>query len=305
MFVQPINFRFDGYTVAATDNVVTKVTSIEATSTRKSSGIDLTVPGLKLPAATIDPGEERAVKSSTDITAQYERLGIDILPEFLRIVRESSTGGDVAGNTTVGLSIVTDPLTIQKRFPNDSKMSVRDDLMLVVTASHLLDEDGKDLEAAKASVTVVPQVQLPHCRLLARVWMMYQQREIESGFEFYDESQQTVEISRDVTKPVDVEIMSADDVAPFWFIRVIDPKSTEKHARIPVLGAALEDGEFRELAFTDYGQASVLAGWVRRHAGMEINGRKFNYQTGTSLAPFKKSDDECDRGGKSTMAFAN
>jgi hypothetical protein len=305
MFVQPINFRFDGYTVAATDNVVTKITSIEATSTRKSSGIDLTVPGLKLPAATIDPGEERAVKSSTDITAQYERLGIDILPEFLRIIRESSIGGDVAGNTTVGLSIVTDPLTIQKRFPNDSKMSVRDDLMLLVTSSHLLEEDGKDLEATKASVTVVPQVQLPHCRLLARVWMMYQQREIESGFEFYDESQQTVQISRDVTKPVDVEIMSADDVAPFWFIRVIDPKSTEKHPGIPVLGAALQDGEFRELAFTDYGQASVLAGWVRRHAGMEINGRKFNYQTGTSLVPFKKRDDECDRGGKSTKAFAN
>ena len=68
-FVQPINFRFDGYSVAATDNAVTKITSVEATSSRKPSAIDITVPGLKLPAATIDPGEERAVKSSTDITA--------------------------------------------------------------------------------------------------------------------------------------------------------------------------------------------------------------------------------------------
>ena len=187
---------------------------------------------------------------------------LDILPEFLRIIRESSTGGDVAGNTTVALSIVTDPLTIQKRFPNDTKMSVRDDLVLQVTGIHLLDEEGKDLEETKASVTVVPQIQLPHCRLLARVWMMYQQREIKSGFEFYDESQQMVEISRDVTKPADVEIMSADDVAPFWFIRVIDPKSTEKRARTLSLGAALQGCEFRELAFTTTLKRAELVGWV-------------------------------------------
>jgi hypothetical protein len=43
---------------------------------------------------------------------------------------------------------------------------------------------------------------------------------IKAGYEYYEESKQTVEMSRDATEPADVEIMSADDVAPFWFVRL-------------------------------------------------------------------------------------
>jgi hypothetical protein len=171
MFVQPINFRFDGYTVAATDNVTARITSIEETSSRKlSAEIGLAGPGLK--SAIIEPSEEQAVKSSTDITAQYEQLGIDIVPEFLRIIRESGTAGDVIGNTRVSVSLVTDPLTIQRRYPsaqNEPKISIRDDVVLLVTSTHLVEDNGKDLDETKASFTAVPQVRLPHCKLLGRV----------------------------------------------------------------------------------------------------------------------------------------
>ena len=52
VFVQPINFSFAGYTVAATDNETVKVTSVEATDTRKfSADIGLTIPGLEGPKA--------------------------------------------------------------------------------------------------------------------------------------------------------------------------------------------------------------------------------------------------------------
>ena len=37
IFVQPINFAFAGYTVAATDNETVKIASLEATSSRKFS----------------------------------------------------------------------------------------------------------------------------------------------------------------------------------------------------------------------------------------------------------------------------
>jgi hypothetical protein len=67
------------------------------------------------PKASLGPSNERTIKTTSNITAQYEKLGIDILPHFLRIIRESETGGDAVGNTTVSLSVVTDPLMIRKR----------------------------------------------------------------------------------------------------------------------------------------------------------------------------------------------
>src|SRR5208337_4266909 len=140
VFVQPINFFFAGYSVAATDNETVKVSSIEATSTRKLS-VDLegAASGGESPKTTVGPSGERSVKSTSDINAQYEKLGIDIMPNFLRIIRESQTGGDVVGNATVSLTAVTDPETIRKRFPKDAgrRDPNDDDVVLLVTGLHV------------------------------------------------------------------------------------------------------------------------------------------------------------------------
>ena len=84
VFIQPINFSFAGYTVADTDNVTVKVTSMEATKTQKlSADLGLTVPGLdEGPKMSVSPSNERTIKTTSDISAHYEKLGIDIPTQF-------------------------------------------------------------------------------------------------------------------------------------------------------------------------------------------------------------------------------
>jgi len=75
------------------------------------------------------------------VESQYEKLGVDIFPNFLRLVRESERGGDVVGNTTIALSMVTDPVMIRKRkFQDHPSLANPEELELLVTATHF-DED--------------------------------------------------------------------------------------------------------------------------------------------------------------------
>jgi hypothetical protein len=110
ILVTPINFHFAAYTIAATENETVKISSVEATNVRKvSADIALAVPGADSSKVGVSPSSESSVKTTSDITVQYERLGVDIMPDFLRSIRESGAGGDVTGNTKVALSITTDP----------------------------------------------------------------------------------------------------------------------------------------------------------------------------------------------------
>jgi hypothetical protein len=55
VLVQPINFEFGGYSVPDTDNETQKVSSIEATASRKvSPGITATIPGLEGPKLSLE-----------------------------------------------------------------------------------------------------------------------------------------------------------------------------------------------------------------------------------------------------------
>lgn len=220
VFIQPINFKFAGYSVRATENETLKVSSVEATTTQKlSADIGLAVPGMEGPKASIGPSNERTVTTTADVNTQYEALGIDIMPNFLRIIRESERGGDVVGNTSVSLSIVTDLTTILKKFPNDlPKKPNGDEVVLVVTGTHL--EDGaKELKPDQATISVLPQAPLPHCALRARVWALYEQRSIKTGREYYDESQQEAVFLRDADEKQDLDIMGPDEVSPaVWAI---------------------------------------------------------------------------------------
>jgi hypothetical protein len=158
IFVQPINFAFAGYSVAATDNETVKIASLESTSSRKfSADLSATIPGMEGPKASVGAGGEQSVKTTADINAQYEKLGVDITRGFLRVIRESETGGDVIGNTTVALTAVTDAQSIWRQYPADQcdpnaaspRLSIKDKCHhgpLVQTEDQDV-SDSKDLEA--------------------------------------------------------------------------------------------------------------------------------------------------------------
>jgi hypothetical protein len=328
VFVQPINFSFAGYTVAGTDNETEKVTSVEATNTRKfDADIESTIPGMEGPKATVGPSNEHSIKTTSDITAQYEKLGIDIMPDFLRIIRESETGGDVVGNTTVSLTAVTDPVKIWKRFPTDGTRHdpKDDDVLLLVTAMHVdgdtqSQKSGDEAQAqagaplisvggssapndAPAPFDVLPQVPVPHCPLWARVWMLYEERRVDKGRESYDESKQAVTLLRDAEDREDVQIMSADEVSPaVWSIQKCDARNCDTENRTP-LHAKISNGKgaWRNVVFTDYGLAVRFAHWLRIAKQETPQGSRYTFdypnqskESFNILRPFKKTTDECE-----------
>src|SRR5579871_628947 len=211
VLVQPINFAFAGYSVAETDNQTVKVSSVERTDSRKfSADLGATIPGMEGPKAGFGPSSEHSVKTETDINAQYEKLGVDIMPGFLRVMRQSETGGDAVGNTKVSLTAVTDPKTIWRRYPKDAAQRRPDDdpIVLLVTGTHF-DGDGEPApdDKARPAVDILPEVRVPHCALRARVWMLYEQRHIDKGREAYEESKQDVTLIRDAEDKQDVDIV--------------------------------------------------------------------------------------------------
>jgi hypothetical protein len=310
VFVQPINFNFAGYTVAATENATVKVSSVEATKTRKiSTDIGLTLPSAEEgPKASVEPSSERSVKTTSDINVQYEKLGIDIVPHFLRIVRESETGGDVVGNTLLSLALKTDPSIILTKESGEThfKPVTNDDLVLLVTSTKF---DGMSLDGGKNApvINVIPQTRLPHCPLKAHVSMLYEQRDIEAGRKYYDESRQSVRYERDRDDEGDVEIVSADDVSPaIWSIKMLpNPlKTTERQTAANFLGAHVEGGVDRKLVFKDYDQASQVSHWVRTHPKTPVGSLHFNYVEGDSVVPVKNTCDECSDDEKAKECIA-
>jgi hypothetical protein len=100
ILVEPINFSFSASSVPAAENETQKVASVERTDSRKVS-TDFSV-GIEGSKVSVGPSSEHTIKTSSDIITQYEKLGIDISPNFLRIMRRSETG-DAVGDTKVGL----------------------------------------------------------------------------------------------------------------------------------------------------------------------------------------------------------
>ncbi len=306
IFIQPINFRFAGYTVAATDNQTVTVSTVEATSTRKlSADVALTIPGVEGPKLGGGPSDEHTVKTTSDLTAQYERLGVDIKPDFLRIIRESGTGGDVVGNTAISLSVVTDPLLIQHRALTDQPAKpLGDELVLLVTDVDA-DAAAPTPDGALPGIAVLPQVPVPHCPLLAHVWMLYETRRIDQGGAFYDEARQDVSLIRDADDEHIVEMVDADEVSPaVWRIRVVPSGKTapDSEAEPSYLQGSVNGGTKRTLVFTDYGKVIQFAHWLRVHAPGDTGqaatltmqgGVSVQVAAGTSFVPEKKGRDEC------------
>jgi hypothetical protein len=262
--VIPSNCEFAAYTIAATDNETVKVSSVEATDTRKlPSDVGLKFPGLGEVQIGGLPGRESSVKTTSEVSSQFEQLGVDIKPNDLRINRESGVGGDVVGNTRIALSVTTDGVQIMKGATVPGSGAPRDQIVLAVT--------GLNLEGEAPSMDVVPLVPLPHCALRAAVHVFYEQRHILSGREFYDEAKHEVTFVHSKDDQQDVSVVGADDVSPFvWSIQIVaphkEPDDDWGEGKMSALRARTsESGAFRLIVFSDYGRAVKLAHWVRTH----------------------------------------
>jgi hypothetical protein len=294
ILVNPINFKFAAYTIAATESETVKVSSVEAQNVRKlSADIGLAIPGMDGSKIGLSPSSESTIKTTSDVSTQYERLGIDIMPTFLRIIRESAAGGDVIGNTTVALSMTTDPELILMRsdVKSESSKPPEPEINLVVTGLHL-EDGGKD-----PSMEMLPLVPLPHCALRANISAVYEQRHVQSGREFYDESKQRVVFIHDVDAERPVTIIGADDVSPFvWRIQLVPNKMKPDNGwngRRALNARFNGTGSWRPLVFSDYGRAVNLAHWVRTHAGQQLSHYEFNWSLGMGLAVIKQTTDDC------------
>jgi hypothetical protein len=331
VLIQPINFKFAGYSVAETDNETQKVSSVEATASRKlSPEFSATIPGVEGPKVSLGASSERDVKMSSDITAQYEKLGIDITPDFLRIIRESERGLDAVGNTRVPLTVATDPEMIWRQYPYDKDAARRpaagDPIVLLVTHFH---GDGVDkpsdgdnpkpaiddepAKAPKPAIDILPQEPVPHCPLRARVWMLYEEHRVDRGREHYDEATQDVTLWHDAEDKQDVEVMSADEVSPaVWSLRLCeDALCAGKDIYFLMATVKTPDGAqnrslWRKVVFTDYGVAIRVAHWLRmNHTNTPPNtDYRFNYPYASdypydagrrymTLAPLKTKRDDC------------
>jgi hypothetical protein len=292
--VKPVNFQFAGYIVATTKHSTVKIATVEQDRSHTTSEkLKASVPEPGSPKLDVGTSNEASDKVTGDLTSQFEDVGIDITPEFLRIYRESERGSDISGNTQVELSMITDPTKIHSGDDPKTLHSGKDpkkpycpagngdDLVLVVASAHLTDGQGL-LKMEQASLDVRPQRVLPHCPLLARVWTIYEERKILSGGGSYNDGDQTVSLIRNVTYPpssggselqpcdspdvaaepgrncepgVVIPIVPADDVSPaVWYIK------TEDGAAIKAESGA---GSARRLVFTDYTVASDVIHWIK------------------------------------------
>ena len=297
VFVQPINFEFAGYTVASTDIKTVKVAGIENSNNSKLSfdfGLDALLPGLaKDPAAS---SAETSNKATADINQQYQNLGVDIQPRFLRIIRESATGGDVVGNTKIQLSMLTNPNMIQTTANDTHVQAPIDDpdrLALVVDQARL--SDGVQyLNDDDASITVHPQDLLPHCPLIADVWMIYEIRQAKNGADHALEGLQTVELVRNGELRQKVEIVPADDIAPaVWSIKRRTNQPSLEQA--PDLRANLPKGTSRRVVSTDYTNVSELTHWLKANPGKPLKHMAFDNREGETLVPFKHVSNDCGK----------
>ena len=208
-----------------------------------------------------------------------------------------------------------------------------EDIVLLVAGFHPDDEAAPqggehkptselDNGNAKSVIDVLPQVPVPHCPLLARVWMLYEERKVEdSTSAFYDESRQDVTLIRDGEDKADVEVMSADEVSPaVWSLRICDSSECDteplKLLQATVKANGEKDGKavgiLRNVVFTDCGKAVNVAHWLRRAQKKtpDNSSYTFNYPSDApnsqqALVPVKNTRDECkppDR--KSDNAYA-
>lgn len=273
--VIPRNFVFDGYTVIATDNQVLNIAQITSTSSaslqgqlgRTSSDTAATTTAqppvtevltdvLGSSAGVTGNLSQQRVTNST-INQQYTKLGADILPTELRILRESERNLDVSGNTLIALTLRIDP-TRWRRDLGSAPIPLQDNSQRV-TKLRLAKEDGSLVSPGDVTIEVTLQKSPPRCPLIADVYLYYELRRVTGNARSYSEGKQRADYDRAVFRKEAVEVVPPDQVRrPSW--RVYARQGPE---------VTLEDafGQNLPLDFVSYEQARNFAEWLTRNRG--------------------------------------
>lgn len=271
ILVKPSNFKFDGYTVLATDNEILNIEHIQNQTTSSLQGqASASLPAPANPSVGITANVNNQYTTSADINQQYVKNSVDIIPNFLRVYRESERNLDVAGNTLISLSVVTEP---------DKWHDPAIESTVLLASNPILSKSGMPLAPADATIDIALVKRPPHCPLTAQVRLVSQIRKITSNADSYVEGNQQISIEQHATPWADAEIVSADEVQPnMWQITAYDPGH---QLYIPVTAGTLND-ENLKLVFDDYETARNMAHWMMKKQAYSIgkNELKLKLDTG-------------------------
>lgn len=264
--VRPLNFSFDGYTVLATDSQllnieqITNATTASANASLGKTGSDTTATttaGSPISKVLTDVAGSTAgvggslsntYTTTASINQQYVKLGADIVPDELRIFRESERNLDVAGNTLIALTLKLDP---------SKWKGVGMETSLRVLKQDLAKPDGTLVAPADVTFELAQNQAPPRCALQALVTLHYQTRRPRDG-RSYVEGQQTVTYARASTEPTVVDIVPADEVRkPAWRVYAKAAPDIALHASGPFENDLPID-------FATYEQARNFVIWLTR-----------------------------------------
>ncbi|HEX8124205.1 MAG TPA: hypothetical protein VF548_01330 [Allosphingosinicella sp.] len=241
-------FEFAGYTIAATDNKVQDIAHLE---TKSDASLTATVAptisstGANSLAGSLVGALSRSHTTSADIKQQYENLNVDITPQRLRITRESERGLDVVGNTIIALTLATPSYT--------------DRPSAFLASSGKFFAKGKAVAPKAAALSIRPYRHLAACPLEADVVMQYQLRRIVRGREYYTEGKQRVAIvTNAVSRPKQILVRGEEALGELYQVMVYAGGSDGV-----ALMASTVDGGQQRLLFSDYGEATALAAWMK------------------------------------------
>jgi hypothetical protein len=284
--IRPKNFTFTGYTVIATDNETLNIEQIQhQTNASLTGSASQTAGGGTTTSQTLNgttAGTSASLASALGLTGtlssqdqtsaavnqQYMKLGADIVPNELRIYRESERNLDAAGNTLISLSVQVDPTTWHDGArPADvqrvSKLAMTD--------------KGSLLGPKKITLETVVEKAPPHCALIADVTLIYLYRHVTGHEERYLEGEQNVYMEQSSTVAQNVRIVQPDEVRkPSWRIYGADAKTS--------IEATDVFGRILPLDFSDYEQARNFAQWMNvNKAWLPRRGAKRLGSAGVSL----------------------
>lgn len=271
--VQPLNFTFDGYTIVATDNQLLNIEQItnataasvnaalgktgSDTSVTNTAGSPITKVLTDVAGSTAGVGGtlSNTYTTTASINQQYVKLGADIVPDELRIFRESERNLDVAGNTLIALTMKLDP----SRWTTGGVDALR------VAKQDMAKPDGSLNDPSEVTFDVMQNKAPPRCALQAIVTLHYQARRPTNG-RSYVEGEQTVAYRRSSTQPIVVDIIPADDIRKRTW-RVYAKAAPE----IPLHATGPFENDL-PLEFTSYEQARNFVIWLSR-MGSKVLGK--------------------------------